>query len=224
MIEPERPTLGAVLAVVNEARTVRENMEALGAAGLLPDGWATDTRRAWVCWACVNGVPLEALDDPPHRLPGERAYGPGAVALRPDRCDVCDGKGARVLPPAVGSLVAWASLGVEGIARVEALARAAVVSLRAVGCPQTDRVLWKVGNGKPIREDKGGVFRYQSNPLMFVFAGDGPATAERFGRVETATALRASGHALYRATPDGITLVTPRVPRDLETSGASRVR
>lgn len=206
MTEPERPALGAVLAVVNEARTVRENMEALDAAGLLPDGWATDTRRAWVCWGCVNGVPCDALDNWGYR--------------GPQRCDVCDGNGVCVLPPARAVLVAWASLGAEGIARVEALARDAVVSLRAVGCPQTDRVLWAVG--KPLREDKGGVFRYQSSPQHFWFSGDGPAHAERFGRVEAAHALRALGLALCNVMPAGVTLGTPPVPRDLETSDAAR--
>lgn len=117
-----------------------EAQETLVARGVLPEGWCGDVRRGWWCPVCSgrgvvtyqteggledDGCGVCAVDDPDAtggvRLTG---YTPHAATI-PD-------------------LVAVASLGWTAIDCAEELAREACRTLREYGCPQPERVVWRV--------------------------------------------------------------------------------
>ena len=106
-----------------------EAQELLSERGLLPDGWCGDVRRGWYCEACDSyGT---------QRIMPFSVYG---VDDREVPCERCGG-GPRTIP----DLVAVASLGWTAIDCAEELLREACRALREYGCPQPERVVWRVG-------------------------------------------------------------------------------
>lgn len=112
---------GVPLAMTDPA----EAFEAITVRGVLPDSWAVDVRRGWVCAMCGGD-------------------GNGNAPLS-GACVPCRGFGHVAHPPTIPALVAWASLGPTAILRAEELAREAVRQLRQWGAPQVERVVWRVG-------------------------------------------------------------------------------
>lgn len=105
-----------------------EAQEALSQRGLLPEGWCGDVRRGWYCEACDSyGTQRIATTMYP-------------LGTREIPCERCGG-----WPRSIPDLVAVASLGWPAIQQAELIAREACVALREYGCPQPERVVWRVG-------------------------------------------------------------------------------
>ena len=141
MADVERPMLSEVLACVKGITDPAEAQERLVARGLLTEGWCGDVRRGWAqhrpeCPGC--GVGCYPID------PSK------GVCMCDAACDLCNKPSREVgaSPCTIPDLVAVASLGWPAIHRAETLARDACAALREYGCPQPERVVWRVGKRK----------------------------------------------------------------------------
>lgn len=163
-----------------------EAQELLSERGLLPEGWCGDPRRGWYCETC-NGTGWR-LGLGYHR-----------------ECYDCRQRDDR--PSTISDLVAVASLGWPAIQRAEELAREACRALRAYGCPQPERVVWRVG--------------YRMLPGDFAWRLRGPYGVQRdgaasfpggvVGPVRSVAALWKMGLALDAITPDAVQIAVPPV-------------
>ena len=128
-----RPMLAEVLACVEGITDPAEAQESLVARGLLPEGWCQDVRRGWHCDTC---------------------RGTGWVSRNSSTgsefCDVCRQHSDR--PRTIPNLVAVASLGVPALLRADTLAHDACAALREYGCPQPERVVWRVGERRETKD------------------------------------------------------------------------
>lgn len=100
----------------------REAMELLHVRGLAP---GDDERRGWLLRECSGEEP-----------------GPTCTCGGVER--------SKDTPGTIPDIVAWASLGPAAILRAEELARETVARLRPWGCPQTERVVWRVGERRSV--------------------------------------------------------------------------
>ena len=167
--------------------------ETLVARGLLPDGWCGDVRRRWCCATCG---------------------GTGSVRKSETLWFLCDWCifGVTDHAATIPDLVAVASLGWDAIQRAEELAREACAALREYGCPQPERVVWRVGERDGLRrvwsERRRGVW-CDLRASGGVSVDDG---ALRRGFYNDRVAeLWDSGLALDATTADAVRIVVPPV-------------
>jgi hypothetical protein len=171
----ERRALVEVLACVEGLTDPAEAQECLVARGLLPEGWCGDVRRGW--------HDRQARDD---------GWGDWRDVVLP-------------APRTIPDLVAVASLGVPALLRAETLAREAPARLREYGCPQPERVVWRVGErgkhwhkvrgcGNAMVTPEGVVYNERSKPPCAPVA-----------------ALWEMGLALDTITADAVRIVVPPV-------------
>ena len=165
-----------------------EAQETLVARGLLPEGWGDPMLRGW--------HDHQARDD---------GWGDWRDVVRP-------------APRTIPDLVAVASLGVPALMRAETLAREACAALREHGCPQPERVVWRVGKRRE-RDDKsiplawwareGGAKVSMADVLSvdgIWYPAKGPETWQHATRE-----LWVDGLALDAINPDAVRIVVPPV-------------
>ena len=187
-----------------------EASEVLLARGLLPARWCGDARRGWWCAACkgagiVREYNFENVDCAcAHFVEDEWV------------------RGFTAGPRTIADLVVVASLGVPALLRAETLARDAYAALREYGCPQPERVVWRVGER---RETKDRVLAHawvsgSAEQILSCegrwYAGstrDGIVIRKRSwaGDVGAACALWKMGLALDAITADAVRIVVPPV-------------
>lgn len=118
----------------------------------------------------------------------------------------------RPWPADIPDLVAYASLSVPTILRAEELARETVARLRPWGCPQTERVVWRVGKRTEDRNQRA--WKGAERHLLctgFVDKRIGPVSMWPDGECKPAHAPWEMGLQLDSITADAITLVVPPI-------------
>ena len=169
-----------------------EAQETLVARGLLPEGWCDVARRGW------HDRRLRSIEA--GRLQGYDAACPS--------------------PRTIPDLVAVTSLGWLAIQRAEELAREACHTLREYGCPQPDRVVWRVGHPQPAKEVLVVLCPWEKNNETSTWVGvDGVLHDTRWYcgapksklTIGPASSLWDSGLALDAITADAVRIVVPPV-------------
>jgi hypothetical protein len=180
----ERAALVEVLACVEGLTDPAEAQECLVARGLLPEGWCGDVRRGWWCATC-----------------GGTGWRLGVGYHR--GCYDCRQRSDR--PSNIPDLVAVTSLGWDAVHRAEEYALEAPARLREYGCPQPERVVWRVGErGKHWHKVRGC-----GNAMVTL---EGVAYNERSKpKCAPVAALWEMGLALDTITADAVRIVVPPV-------------
>lgn len=174
--------------------------ETLVARGLLPEGWCGDVRRAWWCAACEGDGYRKPTDDT-----DTDPYTGGGIW----RCSACGssaaGRGLLECAATIPDLVAVTSLGWDAVHRAEEYALEAPARLREYGCPQPERVVWRVGErGKHWHKVRGC-----GNAMVTL---EGVAYNERSKpKCAPVAALWEMGLALDTITADAVRIVVPPV-------------
>ena len=123
-------------------------------------------------------------------------------------------------PHTIPDLVAVASLGVPAILRAETLARDACAALREYGCPQPERVVWRVGHPQPAKEVLVVLCPWEKNNETSTWIGvDGVLHDIRWYRgapkskltIGPASSLWLSGLALDAIDREAVRIVVPPV-------------
>lgn len=110
------------------------------------------------------------------------------------------------VPFTIPDLVAYASLGPAAILRAEELARETVARLRPWGCPQTERVVWRVGEREPREE-----IAWESEHGTYAVSRDGLGLSPQYPTEQSAHDLWLAGLCVDSITADAVTLVVPPV-------------
>lgn len=138
VMRPRRPSLDDARAAVEGAATGAEAWSKLDAAGLLPAAWRAPSTRCYASFVSCHAC-------------GGTGHGDhGGPCLACSRATIERGP-TRDAPPSAAAAVAIASLGVEALTALEAIARRSAEALAPWGVTAPSRVCWCVVDARVWR-------------------------------------------------------------------------